>query len=83
MSYTDFIWENFGPLEWLLSIELIVLAAASQRRALFLVFAYHCIPISGDMQRGIFTKIPAGNPVKTPSHAVNSKPAAFIGWCGF
>jgi uncharacterized protein YggU (UPF0235/DUF167 family) len=28
MSYTDFIWENFGPLEWLLSIELIVLAAA-------------------------------------------------------
>jgi hypothetical protein len=54
--------------------------AASQRRALFLVFAaYHCIPISGDVQRGIFTKIPAGNPVKTPSHAVNSKPTAFIG----
>jgi len=37
---------------------------------------------SGDMPSGIFTKIPAGNPVKTPSHAVNSKPAAFIGWGG-
>ena len=30
------------------------------------------------MQRGIFTKIGAGNPVKTPSDAVNSKPACFI-----
>lgn len=31
------------------------------------------------MQRGIFTKIQPGNPVKTSSDAVNPKPAAFIG----
>lgn len=29
MSYTDFIWENFGLLEWLLCIELIVLLSAA------------------------------------------------------
>jgi len=28
MSYTDLIWENFGPLEWILSIEIIVLISA-------------------------------------------------------
>ncbi|WP_292412348.1 hypothetical protein, partial [Mesorhizobium sp.] len=33
---------------------------------------------SGQMPRGIFTKIRQGNPVKTSSDAVNPKPAAFI-----
>lgn len=34
--------------------------------------------LAAEMQRGIFTKIRQGNPVKASSDAVNPKPAAFI-----